>query len=527
MERAYLGCALALALLSSGCANLEPADGPSEGGTPLPAPAAPGATPPGSPGPGGAATPGGGGPSTKPPGQSPEQPAGGGVPADPAAGGEVPDDPSAEPVSPVCGDGQVDAGEGCDDGNIVDGDGCSAACTVEAVVPPRCGDARIDLGESCDDGNNVDGDGCSATCDEEAPNGAGQPAGPMPIPPERLAILDDIPGYGRNTIGGRDGTLYVVTTLENGGPGSLRDAVERDEPLWIVFADGLNGTIRLDELLEVQSYKTIDARGHDITLMGVREDAADPDDGWWNTGVTLGREGDQQTEIRDVVFLNLTFDGNWPDPDRDGEGADGLHIHNNVRNVWVHRCTFNNWIDGAIDARVDEGFDILPRDISVTESHFYDIHQGLLLEARRVTFARNYCDNVNARCVKTIEGGSAHVVNNVIRNWRQREIVFAKGNSQILVDHNVFEPAGDSQTAGRTEGPGDLQDLHNVNANGSRYRMDDRGSVDSAFKSEAQDVYGHGRRVDCEHDPVDRGCWDRLYDAVVGSAGADPDFRAP
>ena len=32
----------------------------------------------------------------------------------------------------VCGDGFVDAGEGCDDGSTVDADGCSATCTVES-----------------------------------------------------------------------------------------------------------------------------------------------------------------------------------------------------------------------------------------------------------------------------------------------------------------------------------------------------------------------------------------------------------
>ncbi|HEU4382488.1 MAG TPA: hypothetical protein VFR85_03205, partial [Anaeromyxobacteraceae bacterium] len=31
-----------------------------------------------------------------------------------------------------CGNGQVEAGEGCDDGNLTNGDGCSSACSVEA-----------------------------------------------------------------------------------------------------------------------------------------------------------------------------------------------------------------------------------------------------------------------------------------------------------------------------------------------------------------------------------------------------------
>ena len=60
-----------------------------------------------------------------------------------------------------CGDGILDAEEGCDDGNNVDGDGCSSSCVMEI-----CGDGVINNGgfEECDDGNIVVGDGCSSAC---------------------------------------------------------------------------------------------------------------------------------------------------------------------------------------------------------------------------------------------------------------------------------------------------------------------------------------------------------------------------
>ena len=32
----------------------------------------------------------------------------------------------------LCGNGVLDAGEGCDDGNINSGDGCSRLCVVES-----------------------------------------------------------------------------------------------------------------------------------------------------------------------------------------------------------------------------------------------------------------------------------------------------------------------------------------------------------------------------------------------------------
>ena len=416
-----------------------------------------------------------------------------------------------EALENVCGDGLRGPSEACDDGNNNDGDGCSAQCIIEPP-PSRCGDGRLTMDEECDDGNLLDSDGCSSTCMVEVD---------LSIPPRLSAILDDIPGYAEETIGGRDGTLYEVTSLANAGPGTLREAAESEAPLWIVFQDGLNGTIRLESQLSVKSYKTIDARGHQITLQGVRDDSHnDFEDGWHDTGVTLGQPNDQETEIRDVVFINLVFDGGWPHADRDGAGADGIHLHNRVTNVWVHQCTFHNWIDGAIDARNDDGFEEFPQNISITSSHFYDIHEGLLLEARRVTFARNHCDNLGSRCVKTIDGGSVHMVNNVIRNWSQREIIFAKNDSRILIDHNIFDPGNNSERAGRVEGSGDIQDVHNVRYRGDVYRLQDRGSVHPDFKRDAQAIYGSERRINCEHDPVDDNCWADLYDDVVNAAGA-------
>ena len=48
----------------------------------------------------------------------------------------------------VCGDGQLDPGEGCDDGNQVDGDACLSSCQ-----PASCGDGVLWVGEeACDAG---------------------------------------------------------------------------------------------------------------------------------------------------------------------------------------------------------------------------------------------------------------------------------------------------------------------------------------------------------------------------------------
>ncbi|HYC00685.1 MAG TPA: hypothetical protein VEC57_16235 [Candidatus Limnocylindrales bacterium] len=62
---------------------------------------------------------------------------------------------------PVCGNGEVDAGEPCDDGNSVDTDACLTGC-----IAASCGDGLVEEGvEECDDQNANETDGCSVTCD--------------------------------------------------------------------------------------------------------------------------------------------------------------------------------------------------------------------------------------------------------------------------------------------------------------------------------------------------------------------------
>ncbi len=76
-------------------------------------------------------------------------------------------------VPPSCGDGVLDAGEGCDDGNTTSCDGCSEFCVPEPGLV--CGDGITEpaCGEQCDDANAVVGDGCSEPCRLERIPGGG------------------------------------------------------------------------------------------------------------------------------------------------------------------------------------------------------------------------------------------------------------------------------------------------------------------------------------------------------------------
>ena len=106
--------------------------------------------------------------------------------------------PPPPPPQVVCGDHRIEENEECDDGNTLSGDGCSTFCRLEVSAAGKCGDGILqawegcdkgarnsdttadgcrsmcrkaycgdgvkDANEECDDGNTIMGDGCSTTC---------------------------------------------------------------------------------------------------------------------------------------------------------------------------------------------------------------------------------------------------------------------------------------------------------------------------------------------------------------------------
>lgn len=100
-----------------------------------------------------------------------------------------------------------------------------------------------------------DGSGVDATSDASAPVLS-------------LAAFPGAEGAGANSVGGRGGAVYVVTTLADSGAGSLRACVEAKGPRTCVFAVG--GTLRLKTGLYVtQPFLTVagqSAPGGGITL---------------------------------------------------------------------------------------------------------------------------------------------------------------------------------------------------------------------------------------------------------------------
>lgn len=118
---------------------------------------------------------------------------------------------------------------------------------------------------------------CALTVNAQVTKFSGVEPEPGMIPPHptRLpeVVIPAFPGAwgaGMFTQGGRGGKVYVVTNLEDKGPGSLREALEAEGPRIVVFR--VAGTIKIDKDININHpYVTIagqSAPGDGICIAG-------------------------------------------------------------------------------------------------------------------------------------------------------------------------------------------------------------------------------------------------------------------
>ena len=174
----------------------------------------------------------------------------------------------------------------------------------------------------------------------------------------RKKLADCVQGFGRKTTGGKDGPIYVVTDpsdsdMVNPRPGTLRHAVTRNGPLWIIFARSMK--IRLNQELIMAGNKTIDGRGADVTIAN-------------GAGITI--QFIENVIIHGIKIYDIMVgSGGLVRDSEDHYGlrtisdGDGISIFGSSH-IWIDHVSMRNCRDGLIDAIMGS------TAITISNSHF-------------------------------------------------------------------------------------------------------------------------------------------------------------
>jgi hypothetical protein len=180
------------------------------------------------------------------------------------------------------------------------------------------------------------------------------PAPPAP-PLGSIPAFPGAEGFGTETPGGRGGKVYVVTTLNWSGPGSLGEALLATGPRIIVFR--VSGVINVPdgvELTEANSYVTVAGQTSPggITLTG-------------SPGYFIGN---YQTNFHDAVFRFIRFRGRG--------NYDNIQFNGAHHLVFDH-VDFSGGMDESFD--ITHGRDVTIQWSTITNSDSSDQNYGSLI----------------------------------------------------------------------------------------------------------------------------------------------------
>jgi len=170
-----------------------------------------------------------------------------------------------------------------------------------------------------------------------------------------LPVIPGAAGFGMETPAGRGGEIYKVTNLNDSGPGSLRRALEAENPRIVVFE--VSGTIDLDRRIEIKSPF--------ITIAGQTA----PSSGIWIRGNII-------ILTHDILIQHLTI--------RCGESEDysdpisiGYYGGFPTYNIVIDHVSFGWGWDEALEMRTIDDLDggITLRNVIISHGLHNSIHE--------------------------------------------------------------------------------------------------------------------------------------------------------
>lgn len=248
-----------------------------------------------------------------------------------------------------------------------------------------------------------------------------------------LAKIPAFPGAeggGAFTPGGRGGKIFVVTSLEDSGKGTFREACEAVGARVIVF--NVSGIIQLK--------KRISMRAPYVTIAGQTA----PGDGICIAGETL------EIDTHDVIIRHMRFRRGATDVTRRDDALGG----NPIGNIIIDHCSVSWGLDENISlyrhqfkANEKSQLEKLPacnitiqNTISSEGLDTYNHAFGSTIGGLNSTFMRNlWADNIS-RSASIGMYGDFNFINNVIFNWWNRSLDGGDYRSLFNIINNYYKP---------------------------------------------------------------------------------------
>jgi pectate lyase len=242
-------------------------------------------------------------------------------------------------------------------------------------------------------------------------------------------------GFGKYTTGGRGGKIFIVSNLNDKGPGSFREAAEAKGKRIIVFA--VSGTVHLGTKLSIKG---------DVTIAG----QSAPGDGICLADNSVSLSGDNII----VRYIRFRMGDKYQKGGMvDGNGGDDAFGGTHRKNIIIDHCSLSWSTDEVFSVYAGDSttlqWNLISEPLNYSyhfetgdkdyEHHGYGgIWGGLHLTAHHNLFA--HCNNRNPR-FNGIRHTATEFVdyrNNVIYNWGSNNIYAGEGGDYNIVN-NYFK----------------------------------------------------------------------------------------
>ncbi|MGI9550955.1 MAG: Ig-like domain-containing protein [Aurantibacter sp.] len=225
-------------------------------------------------------------------------------------------------------------------------------------------------------------------------------------------------GGGSNTSGARGAgsgaTVYVVSNLNDSGPGSFKDAVSKSNR-YIVFS--VSGTIDLSD--------NFNSNANNLTIAGQTAPAG---------GITITGEGYNTFQGDNIIIRHLTFR-----PDFITSEADGTSMVS-TNDFIVDHCSVSWGTDEIMSA------ELICTDGTFSRNLFAEGNKtGMLLggstkprNSQNLSAHNNLWYNISHRFPNVNGHGRSDVINNVVYNWEYRLVRAQGGGMQLNHINNYY-----------------------------------------------------------------------------------------